>query len=66
VFIMGFFWLGLIVVAVLAAGALFPRGTGQAAGGSNASDPLAIIAERYARGELTREEYQLIRQDLGR
>ena len=29
-------------------------------------DPLAILKERYARGEITREQYEQVKQDLQR
>ncbi len=31
---------------------------------SSPEDPLAILQRRYARGEITREEYERIRSDL--
>ena len=31
---------------------------------SQRSDPLEILKERYARGEITREQYQEIKKDL--
>jgi len=33
-------------------------------GKPNGRDPLAIIDERYARGEITREEYLRLKEDL--
>jgi putative membrane protein len=32
--------------------------------GSNPGDPLSILKERYARGEITREEYLRMREEL--
>lgn len=50
------FW-GLIVgVAVWA----FRQFTGR-----RGEDPLEIVRQRYARGEISREEYEQLRQDLG-
>jgi putative membrane protein len=74
---MGFmflFWVGLIVLGVLVAGWLFPRashGYGYGFGhhattGHDMARPLDIIEMRYARGEVTREEFELMRQDLAR
>lgn len=38
-----------------------PAGAGPGAGGAQ---PLDILRERYARGEITREQYQQMRRDL--
>jgi putative membrane protein len=41
-------------------------GVGQLSGGSRRSDdnPLEIARARYARGEITREQFEQLRQDL--
>jgi putative membrane protein len=41
-------------------------GVGQVSGGSRRSDdnPLEIARTRYARGEITREQFEQLRQDL--
>jgi putative membrane protein len=54
------FWVGLIVLALWLVSLLFP-----AAGKSNHDEGISpaaldILKERYARGELTKEEYQEI------
>ncbi len=60
------FWGGLIALIVLAA-------RGLTGGGSAATTPppantsnsaLRILKERYARGEITKEEYEDMRRDL--
>jgi putative membrane protein len=53
------FW-GLIIGAVAW---LLSRSSG---GGERRPSPLDIARERYARGELTREEFEHIREDLRR
>ena len=63
----GLFWLVLLLGVVFLAVAAWrswstplapvsPRGTGEGA--------LAILAARYARGEISREEYLQVRRDL--
>jgi len=58
-------WLAVIVVVVLAArGILWRRqGTGQD-GPARSETPLEILQKRYARGDLTKEEYHQKRRDL--
>lgn len=68
-------WIGLIVLGIWLLARLFPR-VGNAAGrgsGVDAGDrsrmptvdgPMEILQKRYARGELTKEEYETIRHDL--
>jgi putative membrane protein len=68
--IMLVFWGGLIALIVLAVRGL---GGGTTAVRSNAGDgahsavtpaPLEILQARYARGEVTKEQYEAIRRDL--
>ena len=42
-------------------------GVGQVSGGGRRSDdtPLEIARTRYARGEITREQFEQLRRDLG-
>ena len=54
-------WLLLIVGAVLLVRWMF----GATAGRRGRSGALEILAERYARGEIDREEFQNRRRDLG-
>lgn len=62
---------GLLVVGGLVIGGLAALGAWvaqrrPAAGdpGSDQGDPLAILKQRYARGELTREQYEQMKRDL--
>lgn len=39
--------------------------TGLSSAGRSRTDPLEISKERYARGEISRDEYLLLKDDLG-
>ena len=62
--IMLLFWGALVALAVWLVGTLFPR-TGRPAG-SGGRDLTArqILDRRYARGEIAREQYELMKQDI--
>ncbi len=61
------FWLVLIVVIVAAAKYLFWGDARSRIGGSNAaSSALSLLEERYARGEINRDEFLRKRDDIGR
>ena len=55
-----FFWGGLIALAVVIARAL----TGDRTQSYGQKTPLQILEERYARGEVSKEEFEAIRRDL--
>ena len=59
------FWGGLVVLAVLLVRALFPRGQ-QLPSGPGGREPMAreILDQRYARGEITREQFDQMKRDL--
>lgn len=60
------FWGGLIALAVWLVSALFPRtGRGTTARPDRELSAREILDRRYARGEITREQYELMKQDLG-
>jgi len=56
------FWGGIIVLIVWVVKRLTERGGSR--GDTERADPLSIAKERYARGEITREQYEQIKQDL--
>jgi putative membrane protein len=55
---------GVLLVVWLAGGGRRPS-TDAAAGDAGGDGAQAILRERYARGELTREQYEQMRRDLG-
>lgn len=71
--IMAIVWIGLIVLGIWLLAKLFPtvgnagRGDSAAGGGArttNSDTAMEILRRRYARGELTKEEYETMRHDL--
>lgn len=56
------FWLLVIGVVVL----LVRLGSGANNRGRSERDPLAILKERYARGEIDKSQYEQMRKDLER
>lgn len=63
------FWGGLIALIVLAIRGLIPRYTQNRSEPSSqrngaTQSPLEILQIRYAKGEISREDYELIRRDL--
>ena len=65
-FLMLLFWGVLIVGAVFLVRVLFPKGEKIISRSlpENGNDPRNILDQRYARGEITREEYEMIKQDI--
>jgi uncharacterized membrane protein len=63
--LMALLWGGMIALAVLLVRVLFPH-TRPLSGKSSDHEPSAgeILDMRFARGELTRQEYELMRQTL--
>jgi putative membrane protein len=65
------FWVVIIAVGIWLLSNLFPRGTGHASSEGAAStqassdSPREILDRRYARGEITKAEYDEIRRDIG-
>ena len=58
---MAVFWGGIIFLVVWGIRTLTNRG-----GQASPPDPLTVLKERYARGEITREQYEQIRADIER
>jgi putative membrane protein len=57
------FWALIILGIIALAKWLFSAGGSIGSGGSGKT-PLDIIKERYARGEINREQYEQMRRDL--
>ena len=55
------FWIGVIVLIIWGVRELTRRGSG---GNSSGSSALDIARERYARGEISREEFETIKKNL--
>jgi putative membrane protein len=60
---MALFWVLVIVGSIWLVTTLFPRSADKSQS-DRGEDPLKIVRERYARGELTKEEYATLRHDL--
>jgi putative membrane protein len=63
------FWGGVIALAVWLVSLLFPGAAGHSTStldgnGRKGETALEILTKRYARGELSRQEYQQMREDL--
>lgn len=70
----GLLWIGLIALGIWLLARLFPKsgndfgsqgdGRGQAKVLDRPESALEMLQRRYARGELTKEEYETMRHDL--
>ena len=64
-FFMLLFWIGLIAGGVWIVKVIFSNNHGSQNPRSNqGSDPRAIVDKRYARGEISREQYETMKEDL--
>jgi len=62
--IMILLWGGLIALAIWLVGTLFPRTARPMASGEQDLSARQILSRRYARGEITREQYELMKRDI--
>ncbi len=58
-------WGVLIALAVWGVSSLFPRRAQSSGPDQRDSTAREVLARRYARGEITREEYELMKRDIG-
>jgi putative membrane protein len=56
------FWGGIIALIIWWVTRLTRQGTG--GGGGGGKSPLDIAKERYARGEITKEQFEQLKKDL--
>jgi putative membrane protein len=58
---MGIFWVGIIALAIALIWPYIKRGKNPGGSGNSSLD---ILKERYARGEITKQEYEEKKRDL--
>jgi len=58
------FWAVLIVGGVWLVRGLFAQGGRSRGGGAAPATPREVLDQRYARGDVSKEEYDLIRRDV--
>lgn len=63
---MAFFWLVLVLLVLAAVKYLMGNRRSNAPDGERKPDALVLLEERYARGEIDREEFLKKRDDLNR
>jgi putative membrane protein len=66
-FVHGFGWLFMVMLTVLVVMGILAlyRGMSRGSGGQESGDRAqAILRERYARGEITREQFDQMKRDL--
>ena len=56
------FW--VLVIVALVYGVRWLAGRNRQGGNAEGRTPLGILKERYARGEITREEFERMKKDL--
>ncbi len=61
---MGLFWIVIIAGSIWLLSNLFPKNNRSQAPQADNATAIEILKLRYARGELTNEEYESIRYDL--
>ncbi len=61
---MALFWIVIIGAGIWLLSNLFPKNNGTPSRPSDNETALDILKQRYARGELTKEEYESMRHDL--
>lgn len=61
-FLMALFWVVVVLLAVWLLSNLFPKN--QTSPTTGAEPALDILRKRYARGEISKEEFEAIRHDL--
>ncbi len=62
--LMAVFWIAIIAAAVWLLARIFPGSSPTRSAGGAAETALDILKQRYARGELSKEEFEAMRHDL--
>ncbi len=62
--LMALFWIAIIGGGIWLLGNLFPKNNTSHSRPSDNESALGILKQRYAQGEVTKEEYESIRYDL--
>ncbi len=60
---MAVFWIAIIAAAIWFFSNLFPQNK-QSTNGNESETAVAILKKRYARGEISKEEFETMRHDL--
>jgi putative membrane protein len=63
--IFGFTWFIAIIVGIVFLIVWLVKRSAYATSGSTATHSLDILKERYAKGEITKEQYEKMKKDLG-
>lgn len=61
---MALFWVVIIAAAIWLLGNLFPRSLPARPAGDTPQTAGDILKQRYARGEITREQFEVMRRDV--
>ncbi|MFT5193477.1 MAG: putative membrane protein [Cellvibrionaceae bacterium] len=61
---MAIFWVAIISIAILVFNSLFTRTTKKIVSNITPESAVTILKNRYASGEITKEEFETIRGDL--
>ena len=61
---MAIFWIVIIAAAIWLLSSLFPKSNQTAVTGNSPDTAVDILKKRYARGEISKEEFAAMRHDL--
>jgi putative membrane protein len=62
--LMAVFWIAVIAAALWLLGNLFPKNSHSQSPGDISESAVDILKRRYARGEISKAEYETMRHDL--